>query len=330
MADLLKEAIADAKAVRETAIANAKIALEEAFTPKLQSMLSAKINEQEELDLEDELEDEETSDLEIDAAIDSAEELEGEDEGDEDLELESIIKELEGDEEEDEDDIEEGTTPAVSSGLGGGENKKPNDNSGATKDPEGTGSPISNDKAIEGSDLLEQFDDTEEDDEDEEDDVTIDEVLKSLREQDEEDDEEEENGEAVAEARYVAKAYEGKLREAYGAISFLKGKINEVNLLNAKLLFSNKLFRAGNLNESQKLRVIETFDRAKNLREIKLVYSTLAESFKNTTKKVIAQRTRKPITENFASTPTRTTKPRNVLTEGHVQAARFQKLAGLK
>ena len=40
---LLKEAIADAKAVRETAIANAKIALEEAFTPRLQSILSKKL-----------------------------------------------------------------------------------------------------------------------------------------------------------------------------------------------------------------------------------------------------------------------------------------------
>ena len=51
--DLLKEAIADAKAVRETAIANAKLALEEAFTPKLQSMLSAKIQEEEELEDQD-------------------------------------------------------------------------------------------------------------------------------------------------------------------------------------------------------------------------------------------------------------------------------------
>jgi hypothetical protein len=33
--DLLKEAIADAKAVKETAIANAKAALEEAFTPQV-------------------------------------------------------------------------------------------------------------------------------------------------------------------------------------------------------------------------------------------------------------------------------------------------------
>ena len=53
MDKLLKEAIADAKAVRETAIANAKLALEEAFTPKLQSMLSAKIREEEEEEIED-------------------------------------------------------------------------------------------------------------------------------------------------------------------------------------------------------------------------------------------------------------------------------------
>jgi len=44
--DLLKEAIADAKAVKETALANAKIALEEAFAPRIQSMLSTKISEE--------------------------------------------------------------------------------------------------------------------------------------------------------------------------------------------------------------------------------------------------------------------------------------------
>ena len=47
MSDILKEAIADAKAVRETALQNAKMALEEAFTPQLKSMLSAKLREDE-------------------------------------------------------------------------------------------------------------------------------------------------------------------------------------------------------------------------------------------------------------------------------------------
>ena len=58
MNDLLKEAIADAKAVRETALANAKLALEEAFTPRLQSMLSAKLSEEEGMEDEPVAEDE--------------------------------------------------------------------------------------------------------------------------------------------------------------------------------------------------------------------------------------------------------------------------------
>lgn len=339
MADLLKEAIADAKAVRQTAIANAKLALEEAFTPKLQSMLAAKINEQEDLsDLEDE--EESTDDLnvssDVEGAIDDAESLASDDEvdlggeeeeGEEDLELESIIRELEsGDEEEDEEELEEGSIES-SSKIGNGTSF--DDNSGATPDPSGKETGANGDKAIAGSDLLEQ-EELEGEDEEEDEDVSIDEVLRSLREQDDLEDEEEEEEEeatAVAEARYVARAYENKLREAYSALAFMKGKINEVNLLNAKLLFSNKLFRAGNLNENQKLRVIETFDRANNLREIKLVYSTLAESFKgNSAKGKIAKR---PITEGLASKSTASTKPRNVITEGQVQAARFQKLAGL-
>tara|TARA_R100000458_G_C8277595_1_gene253164 strand:+ start:1592 stop:2629 length:1038 start_codon:yes stop_codon:yes gene_type:complete len=343
MADLLKEAIADAKAVRQTAIANAKLALEEAFTPKLQSMLAAKINEQDELDVEDEEEvvdgdvamDSEAS-PELDAAIDDAESMEvddeeaSEDDGGEDLELESIIRELEDDGEEDdeEEEVMEGSIES-SSKIGNGTSF--DDNSGATPDPSGKETGANGDKAITGSDLLEQLEDGEEDEDDEDEDVSIDEVLRSLREQDdlesEDEEEEDETADAVAEARYVAHAYENKLREAYGALAFMKNKINEVNLLNAKLLFSNKLFRAGNLNENQKLRVIETFDRANNLREIKLVYSTLAESFKGGSRsKSVSKR---PITEGMASRPTASTKPRNVITEGQIQAARFQKLAGL-
>ena len=75
------------------------------------------------------------------------------------------------------------------------------------------------------------------------------------------------------------------------------------NILNAKLLFSNKLFRSHNLTEGQKMRVIETFDRAANVREVKLVFSTLAESLS-------AGATRKTsITESIASKATKSTKP---------------------
>ena len=62
MDDLLKEAIADAKAVRETALANAKMALEEAFTPRLKSMLAQKI--QQEIEDEDDMSDEDDDDEE--------------------------------------------------------------------------------------------------------------------------------------------------------------------------------------------------------------------------------------------------------------------------
>ena len=54
MDDLLKDAIVDAKAVRETALENAKMALEEAFTPQIKSMLSAKLKED---DMDDEAEE---------------------------------------------------------------------------------------------------------------------------------------------------------------------------------------------------------------------------------------------------------------------------------
>ena len=117
------------------------------------------------------------------------------------------------------------------------------------------------------------------------------------------------------------------LKEAYDVVRFLKGKINEVNLLNGKLLFTNKLFKAYSLSEGQKLKVIETFDRAKNIREVKLVYSTLAESMNSTT----STRNVKTIKEGMASKPTASTKPRKtrILNEGDVMANRFKKLAGL-
>ena len=52
--DLLKEAIADAKSVKEVAIANAKLALEEAFTPFLKDQLSAKLQEMDDEDVKKE------------------------------------------------------------------------------------------------------------------------------------------------------------------------------------------------------------------------------------------------------------------------------------
>ena len=298
MKDLLKEAIADAKAVRETALANAKLALEEAFTPRLQSMLSAKLAEEMsdedemETEGEEEMHHEEAPEAEAPAAEEAPEETpeepemeeEGMDmEGEDELDLESIIKELEMDE-----DME-------SSEIGSGDNKMA-DYDASTEDED--------DSLYEG--------------EDEE--VDINEIIRALQEEDEEMEEEPvTEGEEEMEAEPESKE---ELEEAYNVIRFLKGKINEVNLLNAKLLYSNKLFRNFTLTEGQKMKVIENFDRAYNLREVKLVYTTLAESFKGP--KVVMK-------ESFASKPIASTKPaKQVISEGAELAARFQKLAGLK
>jgi hypothetical protein len=125
-----------------------------------------------------------------------------------------------------------------------------------------------------------------------------------------------------------------ELEESYRTVRHLKSVINEVNLLNAKLLYTNKLFRNFELNESQKMKVIENFDRAATTREAKLVFSTLAESFKRP--KMVARQTKKNVvkeSKSYASRPTRGTAPSQqttqVLNEGFEYANRWKKLAGL-
>jgi len=115
------------------------------------------------------------------------------------------------------------------------------------------------------------------------------------------------------------------LKEHRKVVIYLKNKLNEINLLNGKLLYSNKLFRSASLSEAQKLRVIEAIDRANTIREVKLVYATLAESFKLKGTKI--NESKKP-TRQTASKPVGSTKP-TVLTEGQDLAARFKQLSGV-
>ena len=123
-------------------------------------------------------------------------------------------------------------------------------------------------------------------------------------------------------------ALEAELNEYKEAVSFLKDKLHEVNILNAKLLFTNKLFKQYSLDNNQKLKVVETFDRAQTTREIKLVYSTLAEQFNDNGSIV----TKKSISES-ASSAVSSTKPSKeatkVISEEVQVANRFKKLAGL-
>jgi len=153
----------------------------------------------------------------------------------------------------------------------------------------------------------------------EDEEIDLDEIIAALREEEGED----EMMEEAAEEEMEEGKYEKEMEEAYNVIRYLKSQLQEVNLLNAKLLFSNKLFKNYELNESQKMKVIENFDRAHNMREVKLVYSTLAEGFGKTKSKV-------RIKESYASKPTRSTKPSTaVITESNDLAARWKKLAGL-
>ena len=156
-----------------------------------------------------------------------------------------------------------------------------------------------------------------------EEDIDLEEILKALSEGDDEADEDAEKAE-----EQVSKLT-SELTEHRKVVKYLRGKLNEVNLLNAKLLFTNKLFRAHGLSNEQKLKVVETFDRAKNLREVKLVFSTLAESFGN--QKATAS---KPIKESkgSASKAVASTKPKSspkVIEEGMDMKQRFQKLANI-
>jgi len=405
MDDLLKDAIADAKAVRETALANAKLALEEAFTPRIQSMLSQKIqseiededevadaevaDEEEEVPAEapemeapaeeapevavepeegeevadeeeagmevpamdtDEIEDEEPEVegvIEIDGVKyapvvseeedeeDAVHEEEDEDEGySEDLDLEAVLAELEGETVTEEEDEEEETVKEeedkdeeeddevnendVSSDIGAADNKlKPEagDSSKIGQGPEGEGSDKPAGKENSEDEIV---DDLKEDVEISED-IDLEEVLKALTEEEDEEEEKEDASEAV-------NTLKADLEEHRNVVKYLRGKLNEVNLLNAKLLFTNKLFRNFGLNNEQKLKVVETFDRATNLREVKLVFSTLAESFGN---KVASKPSKVQESKGSASKAVASTKPKTeeVISEGFDMKARFQKLA---
>jgi hypothetical protein len=331
--DLLKEAIADANAVKETAIANAKIALQEAFTPRISRMISDQIEN--ELDSEEELP--------------VGEEPMGDEMGDEmgqegeegvnwiDNDLSFSVGGTEYDAEvSNPADDEMGEEP-MGDEMGdefGNEEEPMGDEMG--EEPMGE-EPMGDEmeeelnleaiiRELEGDLDAEEapIAEAEEVEEDEDEDMTnIDEIIESiLREEEMEatgDVEPNTNGDELAEAK-------AELEEAYSTVKQLKSIISEVNLLNAKLLYTNKLFRNFELSEGQKMKVIENFDRAGNTREVKLVFSTLAESFKRPTKTRIVK-------ESAASKPVATTAPTakttQVLSEGFEMADRWKKLAGL-
>lgn len=306
MNKLLKDAIADAKAVRETALANAKYALEEAFAPKLQSMLSHKIKEEmqqeggeegEEVSDEEQMEvakmkkmagitNEEEEEMEMD--MDSEEEAPAEEEMDMDSQEGDEDYSDEGEEEEapaEEEEVDDADLEEILRELEG-----ESDEDATEEEPEMEDESYNYNESEDPESGMEEEEGMEEE-------IDLEEIINALREEDEEEEETEETNSKM-------EAVTSDLNEAYGVIKFLRSKLNEVNLLNAKLLFVNKLFRKGELTESQKVKIIETFDRAKNVREAKLIYATLSESVNN---KSFKKPVKNKMTEGLASAPQKKT-----------------------
>ena len=340
MDKLLQEAIADAKSVRETALANAKIALEEAFTPHLKSMLSKKL--QAEMEGEDEEshdegyadEEEEEVSEEMDASgIGAADNKEPE--------AEASEADAQGPE-------EEGSE--VEAGKEDEEMEETDQPMGENMEDEEMEEPVAEEMEDEDEDLeevlrqleAEMADEDEEpveepvaemghmEDEDEEapaegmhdddEDIDLDEIIKALTE---EDDEEEVKEEMEDEDEDPMEAKNAELEEYKQTVQYLKDKLSEVNLLNAKLLYTNKLFRSRNISESQKMKVIEQFDRTSSVREVKLVYSTFAESIKR--KPVNESKTVSKASKTIASTKSK--KP--IIGENTDFKSRMKKLANI-
>jgi hypothetical protein len=319
MGDILKEAIADAKAVRETALENAKMALEEAFTPQIKSMLSAKLKEDEH---EDEESEEGMHDEDMDDDEGDAEEGYHEDDemGDED-EVEVPAEDAHVDDEAEEDAHEGEHDDEAEEGHGDDDEVEESnlDLEAIIRELEAELTEDEDEDDAEEEGVYESEESVEESEEPVEEEYEIDEVAITEEEDDEDEKEVEESNTSAVEA---------ELKEYKEAVVFLKDKLHEVNILNAKLLFTNKLFKSYSLDNNQKLKVVETFDRAQTTREIKLVYSTLAEQFQDNGSIV----TRKSIKES-ASAPVASTKPskesRKVISEETQVANRFKKLAGL-
>jgi hypothetical protein len=377
--EMLKEAIAEAKTIKETAIANAKAALEEAFTPQLTAMFAERLNEEE---AEEELEENYSMEEEgleenfnLDEILAELSETDDANEAMSDDTTEGIDEDLMLEEMSDEE-IEELVMKVIDDMI---ETGKLMPGEGEEEDMED----------VEDMDDMEDIEDM-----DGEEEVELDELLNELMKDEKEEevkeglldkitsffgsvlgDFERENKDLISKFQSSAKTAEDKKElidaltawgrknqiegpyiqaartaasEKYGlglkggsttasmgtfeeakemedTINELRNELNEVNLLNAKLLYTNKIFKAKNLTESEKVKVLNTFDKAETVKEVKLVFETLTESFKAVAKKA-------PIKESLGSAsrsiaPAQAKQP---IIEVNDAFARMQRLAGLR
>ena len=378
--DLFKQAIAEAKSVREAAIANAKEALEETLTPHLKDMLAAKLQEMEDSSVEEEVVNEVEEEIEegskdkdMDEAPAKDKDMDEAMKDDKDEAIEEVSEELEevevaeADEDEAEDDSEESEDGAeeiedageeevdgdedisklsvdqfkdmirdiISQEVGG---DAPADDMDAG-DIEGMGdeAPIeepgeeggieadAGDDEIDLDELIRELesvtegdkeDEMEEGKKDDEDTMEEDVTAKSTANQ--------ESADPSAEGTNINKTVSEELKQALDTISTLQKELNEVNILNAKLLYVNKIFKANNLTESQKVNVIAAFDKAETVKEVKLVFETVADNVG--TKKETTIKEHKGSASKATGVTTR--KP-EVISEVSSAVLRMQKLAGI-
>jgi hypothetical protein len=354
MSNLLKEAIADAKAVRATALANAKAALEEAFQPKLEAMLAEKLKNEIATD-----ENVHSSEIGKGKGVDSFKtqsstkdpqgpdndmvSLEEESVEITDEELNEILAELEG--ELDEAGQVDPNVPAAPAPapveptavapapvapvdpMAAPVAPAPVDPMAAAPAPAPVAEETEGDEVVDLQELLDSL--NEEETEEEE----MEESIVNEEKEEKEEDEKEEKVDEKIEDEKVDESLQAELNEAMATVQYLRDQLNEVNLLNAKLLYTNKLFNSFNLDQKQKLKVVETFDLAKSIREVKLSYTILSESYSlggSVVKKT--NTTVKTITEGLASKPVASTAPAKelIVENSNVMASRFQKLAGIK
>jgi hypothetical protein len=370
--NLLKEAIADAKTVQETAIENAKAALEEAFAPFLREKLAAKLSEMEmeddneddkwnapspDDDYEDDYEgdDYEEDDLRIPDDMPSYKTKYRYSDDEEDLlDLDALIRELEGEEMSEEEELYEAEDSEEKDKPKKDEPKKDKPKKDKSEDDEeefdieemteeelksyieevvqdmvSSGELEMNgmdDLGDEGMEGEVDFDASVEAGED-----MIDGNMMGGISNDEEVDIEIED--ELDELMYeIKKSRTNKshnetqtaLNEAYKTIKTLSNSLKEINLLNAKLLYTNKIFKANTLNESQKIKVLGSLDKATNKTEAKLIYESLIVNINNS---------KKPIKESLGRASKVISQPilnkKQPIIEANEVFSRMQKIAGI-
>jgi hypothetical protein len=327
--EMLAEAIADAKTLKEMVIANAKAALEETFTPQLKTMLSLKLQEMSDDTIEEDTMEETFMDgddldaVEENTTVDEINleellaEIENEEEIDETLNEAEESEEEETEEEEGEplkledmtdEDLKEMIADVIADMVEAGELKPENGEEG--EEGEGEEEIDLEMDGEEDMDLAELLREIEEETATVETTATTTETTTATTV----------NDTVLAEIETL----KAELKDATSIINTLRSDLNEVNLLNAKLLYTNKIFKEKTLNESQKVKVLSSFDKATTVKEVKLVYSTLNEGLKVKTT---------PIRENLGRASKTTNTPvvntKQPIVESNEVFNRMRKLAGL-